>query len=103
VRGTAAEVEPFQALDSVWPIVTLGHTPQQAAEGNAMQKKRTKRTARSHTVRVSRECHRCICLVSKGLDRPKSWVVENAIAEYSIIRDLDEQAKLRRPKLEVRA
>jgi predicted transcriptional regulator len=41
--------------------------------------------------------------VSKGLDRPKSWVVENAIAEYSIIRDLDEQAKLRRPKLEVRA
>ena len=69
-----------------------------------MQKKRTKRrAARSHTVRVSGECHRCICLVSKGLDRPKSWVVENAIAEYSMIRDLDEQAALRRPKLEVRA
>jgi predicted transcriptional regulator len=69
-----------------------------------MQKKRTKRrTARSHTVRVSGECHRCICLASKGLDRPKSWVVEHAIAEYSIIRDLDQQAELRRPKLEVRA
>jgi len=69
-----------------------------------MQKKRTKRrTARSHTVRVSGECHRCICLVSKTIDRPKSWVVENAIAEYSILGDLCEQAALRRPKLEVRA
>lgn len=69
-----------------------------------METKRTKRrTARSHTVRVSRECHRCICLVSRALERPKSWVVEHAIAEYSVIRDLDEQAQLRRPKLEVRA
>ena len=72
-----------------------------------MESKRTKRTkrksARSHAVRVSAECHRCICLISRGLDRPKSWVLEHAIAEYAIIRDLDEQAGLRRPKLEVRA
>lgn len=68
------------------------------------RKKRTKRrSARSHAVRVSGECHKCICLISRGLDRPKSWVVEHAIAEYAVIRDLDEQAQLRRPELEVRA
>jgi predicted transcriptional regulator len=66
-------------------------------------KPRKRKPAKSHTVRVSRECYRCICLVSKGLDRPNSWVVEHAIKEYSIIRDLDQQAQLRRPKLEVRA
>jgi predicted transcriptional regulator len=68
-----------------------------------MEAKPRKRKPKSHTVRVSRECYRCICRVSKGLERPNSWVVEHAIAEYSIIRDLDEQAQLRRPKLEVRA
>ena len=72
-----------------------------------MERKPTKRTKRrkprSHTVRVSSECHRCICLCSKGLERPKSWVVEHAIAEYSVVRDLDQQAQLRRPRLEVRA
>lgn len=68
------------------------------------RKKRTKRrTARSHAVRVSAECHKCICLISRGLDRPKSWVVEHAVAEYAVIRDLDQQAQLRRPTLEVRA
>jgi predicted transcriptional regulator len=68
-----------------------------------MEAKPRKRKPKSHTVRVSRECHKCICLVSKSLDRPRSWVVEHAIREYSIIRDLDEQAQLRRPTLEVRA
>jgi len=68
-----------------------------------MQGKPKRKSAKSHTVRVSRECHRCICLVSKSLDRPRSWVVEHAIKEYSIIRDLDQEAQLRRPKLEVRA
>lgn len=66
--------------------------------------KRTKRrVARSHTVRVSVECHRRICLISRGLDRPKSWVVERAINEYKIIRDRDPQEHLRKPTLEVRA
>jgi predicted transcriptional regulator len=64
--------------------------------------KTKRREARSHTVRVSAECHRCICLISRGLDRSKAWVVEHAVADYAIIRDLDETAQLRRPKMEVR-
>lgn len=67
-----------------------------------MAAKKRKRPAH-HTVRVSAECHKCICLISRGLDRPKSWVVEHAVAEYAVIRDLDQQAQLRRPTLEVRA
>lgn len=69
----------------------------------AKKARKAGRAARSHTVRVSAECHRCICLISRGLDRSKSWVVEHAVADYAIIRELDEQAQLRRPKLEVRA
>lgn len=68
-----------------------------------VKKKRTPRETRWHTVRVSAECHRCICLIASGLDRSKGWVVEHAVADYAIIRDLDETAQLRRPKLEVRA
>lgn len=62
-----------------------------------------KKPLASRTVRVSGECHRCIRLASKELDRPASWIVEHAIAEYTLIRDLDQMAQLRRPKLEVRA
>lgn len=62
-----------------------------------------KRKPRWVTVRVSRECHRCIKLAAKHLDRPAGWVVEHAIAEYTLIRDLNEQAMISRPKLELRA
>lgn len=68
-----------------------------------VKKKPGRREERWHTVRVSAECHRSICLIARGLDRSKGWVVEHAVLDYAIVRDLDEQAQLRRPKLEVRA
>jgi predicted transcriptional regulator len=68
------------------------------------QTKRRNRRPAGGTVRVSGECLRCIRLAAKHVERPNSWVVEHAIAEYTLIRDLNESAMLdRRPKLEVRA
>jgi predicted transcriptional regulator len=53
-------------------------------------------------VRVSVACYRDISLIADGVDRPRGWVVEQAIAQYALIQDLNEQSGLGR-KLEVRA
>jgi predicted DNA-binding protein len=55
------------------------------------------------TVRVSEETRDRIDLIAKGLDRPHSWVVQEAVAAYRIIEELKDAGRPAKPTLEVRA
>lgn len=55
------------------------------------------------TVRVSEETRERIDLIARGLDRPHSWVVQEAVAAYRIIEDLKDAGRPAKPRLEVRA
>jgi predicted transcriptional regulator len=52
---------------------------------------------------VSAETRERIDVIAKGLDRPHSWVVQEAVAAYRIVQDLKDAGRPAQPRLEVRA
>lgn len=53
----------------------------------------------SRTVRVSGRCYRQVSLSARKLSRSRSWIVEQAVAEYAKVQGIGKRA----PRLEVRA
>jgi hypothetical protein len=107
LRAAARGMES-KALDGFEPIVTLCNIAARPQGSNSMAKKQKKRgkpakpEPRWRTVRVSVETLERIDLIARGLNRPLSFVVSEAIGAYAIIQDLNSQSQIGR-RLEVRA
>jgi predicted DNA-binding protein len=67
------------------------------------KQRRNRRSPIWRTVRVSAETRERIDVIAKGLDRPHSWVVQEAVAAYRIVEDLKDAGRPAKPRLVVRA